>query len=323
MTQIRRARGAPKPEGAAALIVAAQRVGFGIGSRIAPGIARRWAMHLFCTPPRHPHPPVEKEWLQRSRRFEITARGSRVAAWEWGGSGGKSGGKSGGSGEKTGEETRVESGGERAGDDKKYVLLVHGWGGRGSQLWAFVQPLLDAGYAVVTFDAPAHGFSGSRYASVLHFAQAMQAVVDAVGGVHGIVAHSLGGAAANLALARGWIEAARVVTIAAPTEFDSFSRRFARQLNVSDKVRDAMQHHLERRFGYRWQDFEGGRLASANAMPALIIHDRGDKEVSFSDAEHLAAHWPGAHLLPTDKLGHRRILRDAFVVARSVEFMES
>lgn len=307
MSRSRVAATAPKPEGAAALIIAAQRVGLGISSRIAPGIARRWATHLFCTPPRHPHPPVEKEWLRRSRRFEAMARGSRVAAWEW---------RKVGRGE-------GESADESDGRSGKYVLLVHGWGGRGSQLWAFIQPLLDAGYAVVTFDAPAHGFSGSRYASVLHFAQAMQAVVDAVGGVHGIIAHSLGGAATNLALARGWIKTERTVTIAAPTEFDSFSRRFAQQMNISEKVRDAMQHHLERHFGYRWRDFEGGRLAAANPTPALIIHDRGDKEVSFSAAERLAAHWPGAHLLPTEKLGHRRILRDASVVARSVEFMAS
>ncbi|MFZ2853530.1 MAG: alpha/beta fold hydrolase, partial [Rhodocyclaceae bacterium] len=199
--------------------------------------------------------------------------------------------------------------------------LVHGWGGRGSQLWAFVQPLLDAGYAVVTFDAPAHGFSGSRYASLLHFARAIQAVVDCVGGVHGVIAHSLGGAASNLALARGWISLQRIVTIAAPTDFDSYSRQFARQMNVSDAVRDAMQKHLEHRLGFTWQELEGGLLAARNTIPALVIHDRNDKEVPFSSGQRIAAQWPGALLLPTEQLGHRRILRDAGVVARSVEFI--
>jgi len=293
MTQALEAHTAPRPEGAAALMFAAHRVGLGITSRIAPAIARRWATHLFCTPPRHPHPDVEKDWIARGESFEVTARRARVAAWRWGGA-----------------RTRR-------------VLLVHGWGGRGTQLHAFIQPLLDAGYEVIAFDAPAHGFSESRYASMLHFAQAIQAVADSVGGVHGVIAHSLGGAATNLALARGWIKAVRVVTIAAPTDFDAYSRYFARQMNVSDKVRDAMQKHLERRLGFTWKDLEGGLLATRHATPALIIHDRGDKEVPFSAAERIAAHWQGSLLLPTEKLGHRRILRDAVVVARSVEFMST
>lgn len=295
MTQVREARTAPKPEGTAALIFAAHRFGLGITSRIAPGIARRWATHLFCTPPRHPHPAVEQEWIARSQRFDVLARHARVAAWRW----------------------------EAASANGRRVLLVHGWGGRGTQLHAFIQPLLDAGYEVVTFDAPAHGFSDSRYASMLHFARAIQAVVEHVGGVHGVIAHSLGGAATNLALARDWIKLERVVTIAAPTDFDGYSRYFARQLNVSDKVRDAMQQHLERRLGFTWKDLEGGSLAARNSTPALIIHDRGDKEVPFAAAERIAAHWRGALLLPTEKLGHRRILRDAVVVARSVEFMST
>ena len=39
------------------------------------------------------------------------------------------------------------------------VYLVHGWGGRGSQLASFVEPLLAGGFRVVMFDAPAHGDS--------------------------------------------------------------------------------------------------------------------------------------------------------------------
>jgi len=296
MTRSLPMRAAPKPEGAAALIFAARRVGLGITSRLAPGLARRWATHLFCTPPRHPHPPIEKEWLERGQRFDVTVRGGRVAAWRWGGDGT---------------------------DGQRRMLLVHGWGGRGTQLWAFIEPLRAAGYEVITFDAPAHGFSGRRYASMLHFAQAIQAVTESVGGVHGIIAHSLGGAATNLALARRWIKPERVVTIAAPTDFDGYSRLFARQLNVSEAVRDAMQKHLEHRLGYRWKDLEGGCLAAGNSTPALIIHDRGDKEVPFSAAQRIASHWQGALLLPTDQLGHRRILRDAGVVARAVEFLAS
>src|SRR5687767_6768036 len=39
------------------------------------------------------------------------------------------------------------------------VYLVHGWGGRGSQLAPYVEPLTATGHRVVLFDAPAHGDS--------------------------------------------------------------------------------------------------------------------------------------------------------------------
>lgn len=311
MTSFREAPRAPQPAGTAALIFAAQRVGLGLASRIAPGIARRWVTHLFCTPPRHPHPPLEKEWIARSRSLTVDGPNGRIAAWRW-------------APDATVAAEAVAAEAVAAGTvAPRRVLLMHGWGGRGTQLHAFIQPLLDAGYEVVALDGPAHGFSDSRYASMLHFARAIRAVVDHVGGVHGVIAHSLGGAATSLALAQGWVRAERVVTIAAPVDFDGYSRYFARQFNVSDAVRDAMQKHLERRLGFAWAELEGGRLAAQNATPALVVHDRGDKEVPFAAGERIAACWPGALLLPTERLGHRRILRDPAVVARAVEFMNA
>lgn len=289
----------PAPRGAAALVFAARRVGLGLTSRLAPGLARRWATHLFCTPPRHPHPPVEQAWLARARTVDVRGRHGRIAAWRWAAPGGADG------------------------EGAPRVLLMHGWGGRGTQLHAFIQPLLDAGFDVVALDAPAHGFSEHRYASMLHFAQAVRAVAGAVGGVQAVIAHSLGGAATSYALTQGWIAPAAVVTVAAPTDFDAYSRYFARQLNVSERVRDAMQRHLERRLGVAWKDLEGGALAARQVIPALIVHDRDDREVPFAAGERLAAHWSGARLLATEGLGHRRILRDPAVVGPAVDFVRA
>ena len=45
------------------------------------------------------------------------------------------------------------------GYSKKKVMLVHGWSGRGTQLYAFADKLLENGYMVISFDGPAHGNS--------------------------------------------------------------------------------------------------------------------------------------------------------------------
>jgi hypothetical protein len=55
--------------------------------------------------------------------------------------------------------------------------------------------------------------------------------------------------------------------------------------------------------------------------PTLVVHDHGDREVGFRDGHETARAWPGARLLATEGLGHRRLLRDPAVVEEVVAFV--
>jgi alpha-beta hydrolase superfamily lysophospholipase len=44
----------------------------------------------------------------------------------------------------------------------KKILLVHGWSGRGTQLFKIADELLKQGYSTISFDAPAHGKSPGK-----------------------------------------------------------------------------------------------------------------------------------------------------------------
>src|SRR5262245_14171103 len=99
--------------------------GLGGLSHLAPGVAARLAERLFLTPPRHPAPDRERDLLAVARTGVVRVNGGRVRTWTLGA-------------------------GPR-------ILLVHGWGGRGGQLGAFVEPLVARGFSVVWFDGPAHG----------------------------------------------------------------------------------------------------------------------------------------------------------------------
>src|SRR5215469_4186983 len=80
------------------------------------------------------------------------------------------------------------------GDGDRRILLVHGWGGKAAQFFAFVEALRDHGYAVIAFDAPAHGGSSGVFASGPAFARAARMVADLLGPLQAVVAHSLGAA---------------------------------------------------------------------------------------------------------------------------------
>jgi Alpha/beta hydrolase family len=256
-----------------------------LGARAAAWLSGR----LFFRTRRQSRPEREALWLAGASRFEV--HGQRpVVAWSFGDPG------------------------------LPTAILVHGWEGRGAQLGAFVDPLLAAGFRVVTYDAPAHGEAPGGDSTIPEHAQALLDVARAVGGVDVIVAHSFGAAATTLALSRG-LEVARVVYVAPMTVVNDAVRRFAEAFALRPATRAAFERVVERRAGATMASIEGEHLAPSMRTPLRVFHDAGDSEVPVDNAERLVAVWPGAQLVRTAGLGHRRILRDAATVAESVDFL--
>jgi pimeloyl-ACP methyl ester carboxylesterase len=200
------------------------------------------------------------------------------------------------------------------------VLLVHGWGGRGGQLAQFAPALVEAGCTAVTFDAPAHGSSPGRLASVVLFADALATVARATD-ARAVIGHSIGGAAAALAVVRG-LAVHSAVLIGAPRTPVAFFQAFADALRLSPPLRAAIRARVEARVGARFEQLDFAAAAPAgDAPPLLVVHDRSDSEVPFEASFAIADAWPGARRLATAGLGHRRILRDAGVIEEAVAFV--
>jgi len=205
------------------------------------------------------------------------------------------------------------------------IYLMHGWGGRRAQLDMLVEPLLWAGHRVIAFDAPGHGDSapgafGPGRGLLTEFSGALEAVSAVGGAAHAVIAHSGGAAAASLAVLDGW-KVARVALIAPMADPIPYTYEFAAALGFGERIRTGFMRRLERRVGRPMTDFEIPRRLKATALslpPALVLHDRLDKEVRFSDGETLAAAWPGAEFVATEGLGHRRIMRDPAIIERLV-----
>jgi pimeloyl-ACP methyl ester carboxylesterase len=254
-----------------------------------PDAAAWLAARLFFRARKQPRPAREAAWLGDAVRFAV--RGARpLVAWSWGETG------------------------------RPIVLLVHGWEGRGAQLGGFVAPLLAAGFRVVAYDAPAHGESRGRESTVPEAAQAIADVIDSVGPVTAIVAHSLGAAATTLALSRG-VSADRVVYLAPMVAVAEAVRRFAGFLALSPAATSAFAARVERRAGAPMAAIEGETLGRELRMPLLVVHDHDDREVPLADAERLVRVWRGARLVRTRELGHRRILRDEARISEAVDFL--
>jgi pimeloyl-ACP methyl ester carboxylesterase len=270
------------------LMLPVARAGNRMLSALAPAAAARLAERLFLTPPRPRHPDTELGLLAGARARPLFVGTRHIELWLWG----------------TGPS----------------VLLVHGWGGRGTQLGAFVEPLVARGFSVVTFDAPGHGASGAGQVTIPQMVAATRAAAATRGPLAGLVAHSVGATVAARALYEG-LDAAAAVFVAPAADLVGPATQFTATRGFSREVGEAMQRRIEARLGSPFSAFDVTALAPALGQPLLIVHDRGDAEVPWQHGRLIAHAWRGAALLMTDGLGHRRILRYPDVIAATVAFL--
>ena len=258
-------------------------------SAVAPALAAIWLERLFLTPRRYRMPDREKVWTVGAEVWHIPFDADRLMSlYAWG--------------------------------QGPVVLLAHGFSGRGSQMGAYIAPLVARGYRVVTFDAPAHGASGGRQTALPEAAEAICTVAANLGPLAGVIAHSNGAAATSVALSQG-MDCARVAYVSPPEDLDRFLNGVARFLGFTGAVAARTRARVETRYGVGFDALRGAPLAARQSIPALIAHDRADPMVPFADGQRIAEAWPGAELIETEGLGHARILRDPGVVAAVVAFV--
>jgi pimeloyl-ACP methyl ester carboxylesterase len=284
------------------------RAGFQMISRTAPALAAAVGEKLMFRTTRRPPPAWERDLAARARSFQIDTRRGSLAAWSWG-------------------------------EGPKTVLLVHGWNGRGTQLGEVVEPLVRDGYRVVTFDAPGHGETSGSRSSLVHFADAIEDVIDAIrpvfGSIHAVVAHSMGGAATVVAMSRfqkrpeteidralrDTLPVERFVFVSPPIDVRDFVTGFSHAVALGPESELLLGERIQAHFAVGFDELYAPDLARELSGPLLVIHDTNDREVPLARGERLAESWPGAELWVTEGLGHTRILRDPAVIQRIVEFV--
>lgn len=269
-----------------------QRLGLRAGELVAPGPTARWLRdRWFTVPPRMPAHDLPRGGTP----FATTSQGTVVRGTSWG--------------------------------EGPAVYLVHGWGGRGSQLTGFVAPLVAAGHRVVMFDAPSHGDSGvgavgrGRTHGV-EIARALDEVFCRFGPARAVVAHSLGAVSTYLALRFGWLGTERLVLLAPVVSSTSLFDGLQAAMGFGQRFRARFDRAVGDLVGMPVAEFDARRQAAQlPPLPTLVVHDRRDRQAPYDHAVLLAHSLPDARLVTTEGLGHQRLLADPRVVAEVVGFV--
>lgn len=196
------------------------------------------------------------------------------------------------------------------GEDGPAALLVHGWGTDSSSMHGLVAPLRALGYRVAAFDAPGHGVSEGTQATMTQFTRATGAVLDALGDVRVIVAHSLGSIAAVGAAARRLELAVESLMFIAPTcTLTGVLERWSRsELRLWRPIVEGIYRELRRRNGVPVSHWDVVGLGENLDCPVLVIHDPQDDVVPYSEAEAIAVGLRNARLEAAPGYGHIGIL---------------
>lgn len=267
------------------------RARFVVGSWLRPGDTLRRAYDLFCTPLS----------ATRRRAAEADTAGARVSQFIHGG-----------------ERLALYTWGDPA--TQPYVLLSHGWSSHALRFVPWIAPLRAAGYAVIAFDQVGHGNSSGRRSTLPDFAATLAEVARRHGEAAAIIGHSLGGAAAMLALANG-VAARRAILIAPAADPQAAAWRFARFVGLAEHLGERLFEEYEARHPTRVATLQAHLNTPRIARPALIVHDLGDREVPWAEGERYARHWHGARLVTTTGLGHHRIVDDGDVIDGALRFL--
>ena len=258
---------------------------------ISPFLAEKYARKIFITPIRHKIPKrefhMEAESVQT--KLVVPAIHKEIVVYSYGNS------------------------------DKK-ILLVHGWSGRGTQLVKIADALIEKGYSTISFDAPAHGKSGTKTTLMLEFIESVLEIEKSYGPFEFAVGHSLGGMSILNAIKKG-LQVEKAVVIGSGNSVINIVNTFVEKIGLPNKVATIMRNSFEKKYQFDMVCFSGYVAAKEVKVPVLVIHDNDDEDIPVSEAHHLAENLSHIEILITNNLGHRKILGDSTVINKIIEFL--
>lgn len=260
----------------------------------SPRKAAKEALTMFCTPyTKRRHyivPPIFNE----SEKLSFHLRDVQVIGFRW---------------------TSMNSNGKK-------ILICHGFDSYSYKFSDFIQPLLKEGFEVLAFDAPAHGASGGKQITVPLYVEMILEIHKRFGPVDGILAHSLGGLAAGIALEQlEDHERKRLVLVAPATESTRAIHTFFQLIKVSAKVKEEFEKRVIAVGGKPSSWYSASRAMQTITTPTLWIHDEEDKLTPFNDMKHmLEKQLTHIEFKITKGLGHS-LYRDKEIAEKIVTFL--
>ncbi|GAM97824.1 probable hydrolase [alpha proteobacterium U9-1i] len=199
------------------------------------------------------------------------------------------------------------------------ILLVHGWEDDHTVWTPMIDALQALGFAIVTLDLPAHGWSDGDFGLRGDCIDAVKAVAAQLGPIESAIGHSMGGGILGQAMREG-LQLDRLVVIASAFGRGSRWRIFAERAGIAPEIAERARDLYIAEVGEERGSADVAEILASLSAKKLLVHSYEDEAVPYARAQ-AAAETSNAPLLLFPHLKHRETAQDRDVVARVLEFM--
>ena len=204
------------------------------------------------------------------------------------------------------------------------ILILHGFGSAAHKFEHYATPLVEKGYEVLAFDAPAHGESEGTTTNAIEYSEMIKKVMEEYGPIKNFIAHSFGGISLSLALeTMPHDENTKIVFIAPATETTSAVDGAFTMLKIkNEKVRKEFEKIIVEVSGKKTAWFSMRRAMHNIKAKILWIHDEEDDITPWSDALKVKEdNHTNINFVNTKGLGHQKIYHDVAIKNKVIEFI--
>ncbi|MEM8896558.1 MAG: alpha/beta fold hydrolase [Bacteroidota bacterium] len=249
-------------------------------NRFFPSVAANMITQIMASPRVRPLKDFEEEVLEKAHKERVLYQQFEVQKYSWG------------------KPSRPK------------VLMIHGWEGRAGNFGGLVETLVQKGYHVIAYDAPAHGKSSRGKTSMF---QALSFVSEMIGAHQPeiLISHSFGSVCAAFSLLdhpnlmiKQWY------MVTTPNNFKDRIGEMSQKFGLTSATQNHLIKLLEEGTPVSMDEmnmkYVGEKIT--NLQEGIIIHSTSDRILPISKARKTQKDLPNTEMVELEGLGHYGIL---------------
>lgn len=186
-------------------------------------------------------------------------------------------------------------------------VLTHGWSGTASQFFPLMEHIASRGFTALAYDHPGHGESEGVYGHIPAFVNGLEAVLDSVEEVAGLVGHSMGTASAIECRHSKLVDKPMLLIAPVLDYLDNLFGSVERS-GYSMRLFTAIVDELQAQYHYPLQSIDPYKKLNLRHAKTIIVHDQEDKFTKFSVSARAAKEMDNVQLVATQGQGHGRVM---------------
>ena len=213
---------------------------------------------------------------------------------------------------------------EMGNPDGDLVILVHGWNSNAGSLLLFAKALAAKGFRVISFDHLAHHKSTKKYTNLYETKKAFGKLLAYLNPQKpfSLIGHSFGASAIAYTLKNTNYEVNKIVLLSSNDMIINVFYDFQKAIGFNNRVFNNAKLYIDKLIH---DDFAKMSTATnyqlVNYKKLLIIHDKKDKVIPYTDAINIQQKTLNSTLISFERIGHYRMLWNTEVLNETVKFL--